>query len=225
MVATSLFCPECGQSSVNPLPKKTPDPVEEISQEDSPDAVELPDPAEQKRSTLSRTTDWILKSISRVGHPAAESAVEESSPPLDPGQSDQPVQPGLLSESSVRRTSSWPERLQQSSRAQTRFVLVADDLRQFTLGEVLTGIGSSDTAPEGEQMYWISLSASDNSVDPLHLRCGVDDGLLWIEDNNTVFGTVIEEPGRQALQCIPYERYFLIRGSLIRLGTLTLTLQ
>lgn len=86
------------------------------------------------------------------------------------------------------------------------------------------GLGSASSPPEGEDMLWVSLGELD-TIDPLHLKCGVEDGLLWVEDNNSVFGTIIEEPGRQALQCIPFERYFVLRGSELRLGVHRFTVQ
>ena len=228
VVATSLFCPECGQSMVNPLRKP---PVPEEPQQEQEAVAEEPDQTtvdaeQQKRSTLSRTTEWIIKSIQRVqsgasGIEKSEEPTQEPSPATD---LQRPVQPGLLPESTVRKTSSWPERLQQSSRAQKRFVLVGPSGEQHTLGEALTGLGSAPSAPEGESMLWLSVGPLE-TIDPLHLRCGVEDGLLWLEDNNSVFGTIIEEPGRQALQCIPFERYFVLRGSTIRLGSHTFTLQ
>lgn len=210
---------------VNPLPRVTPEPEETVSEaedSESEQAVTEGEP-ESKRSTLSRTTDWIIKSIARVQGHQQSSADETEAEQPSPSQ-EQPVQPGLLPESAVRKTSTWPERLQRSSRAQTRFVLVGQDGTQHTLGEALTGIGSAPHAPDGETLVWVSLSGCD-SIDPLHLRCGVDDGVLWIEDNNSVYGTVIEEPGRSALQCIPFERYFVIRGSTITLGHHPFTLQ
>jgi uncharacterized Zn finger protein (UPF0148 family) len=221
VVRTSLFCPQCGQSRVNPLPKQvvveTEPPVTE--EPESPEQ-ESESEEEQKRSTLSRTTDWIIKNITRVGQGGQDSTHDDESPErgLEADEASKPQRTG-------GRTSSWPERLQQSSRAQARFVLLATDGRQFTLGEALSGIGSAESAPHGEEMLWISLTASDNSVDAFHLRCGVEDGLFWIEDANSIMGTVISEPGRAPLQCIPFERYFLVRGSDLQLGSVVLTLQ
>ena len=199
---------------MNPLPKVEVDepaldePTEEVTEE-----PEAGDESEEKRSTLSRTTDWIIKSIARVGQ-GGQPEPEEQAP------SDEEPR-----ERAGGPTSTWPSRLQESPRVKTRFVLVAADGRQFTLGEALTGVGSADAAPDGEPMQWISITAEDNSIDPLHLRCGVDDGLFWIEDANSIMGTIISEPGRAPLQCIPFERYFLVRGSEIQLGSLALTLQ
>jgi len=222
VVRTSLFCPKCGQSRVNPLPKAPePEPEEPAEEPEEPAESDTHAEAEEqeKRSTLSRTTDWIIKSIARVGQggPSGEPEAESS---------DEPEAEEVAGESRAGGpTSSWPSRLQQSSRAQTRFVLVAADGRQFTLGETLSGVGSAEAPPEGEQMWWICLTAPDNSIDPIHLRCGVEDGLFWIEDANSIMGTVISEPGRAPLQCIPFERFFVVRGADLQLGSLVLTLQ
>jgi hypothetical protein len=194
---------------VEPEPPVTEEPAAEHESESE---------EEQKRSTLSRTTDWIIKNITRVGQGGHSSVDGPQDDKLVAEESSEPQRAG-------GRTSSWPERLQQSSRAQTRFVFFAADGRQFTLGEALSGIGSAESAPEGDEMVWISLTAPDNSVDAFHLRCGVEDGLFWIEDANSIMGTVISEPGRAPLQCIPFERYFVVRGSNLQLGSVVLTLQ
>lgn len=217
---TSLFCPQCGQSRVNPLEKPELDVPEPPAE---PVAEELPEhegaDEEEKRSTLSRTTDWIIRNITRVGqHPGDEGASSSSDPDsVEVAEEDAPASP--------RKTSSWPERLQQSSRAQARFELVREDGSRHTLGEAPGALGSAQHSPEEEPGQWIWVLAEDSSVDPLHVRFGVEDGLFWIEDNNSIIGTVIEEPGRAALQCIPHERYFLVRGSTLTVGTVSLTLQ
>jgi len=95
---------------------------------------------------------------------------------------------------------------------------------QFTLGETPGGIGSGEDAPDGDRLHWIQLQAEDGSIDAVHVRFGVYDGVLWVEDANSVYGTIVTEPGRAALQCVPYERYSLVRGSEIRLGSVALHL-
>jgi len=217
---TSLFCPQCGQSRVNPLEKPeldVPEPPVDSVDEELPQREEAGE--EEKRSTLSRTTDWIIRNITRVGqHPGDEGASSTSDPDsVEVAEEDAPASP--------RKTSSWPERLQQSARAQARFELVREDGSRHTLGEAPGALGSAQHSPEEEPGQWIWVLAEDSSVDPLHVRFGVEDGLFWIEDNNSIIGTVIEEPGRAALQCIPHERYFLVRGSTLTVGTVSLTLQ
>lgn len=220
MPRTSLFCPQCGQSRVNPLEKPeldVPEPAVEPEEEQVQQAEE--EDEEEKRSTLSRTTDWIIRNITRVGqHPGDDGAHPSHDPDsVEVAKEDAPAAP--------RKTSSWPERLQQSSRTQARFELVREDGSRHTLGEAPGALGAAQNSPEEEPGQWIWVLAEDSSVDPLHLRFGVDDGLFWIEDNNSIIGTVIEEPGRAALQCIPHERYFLVRGSTLTVGTVSLTLQ
>ena len=220
VLRTSLFCPQCGQSRVNPLEKPervVPEVPEDVVEESSGQEEESDE--EHKRSTLSRTTDWIIRNITRVGHHPGDDADNQSDDPdaVEVAEEDAPAAP--------RKTSSWPERLQQSSRAQTRFELVREDGSRHTLGEAPGALGSAQHSPEDEPGQWIWVLADDSSVDPLHLRFGVEEGLFWIEDNNSIIGTVIEEPGRAPLQCIPHERYFLVRGSTVTVGTIALTLQ
>jgi hypothetical protein len=205
---------------VNPLEKPVLDVPEEPEAEDT-EGSESAEAAEEenKRSTLSRTTDWIIKNIARVGHSDEHDPEQAATDPADE------LAEGDQLEARGGQTSSWPERLQNSSRAQARFELVGDDGSHHTLGEAPGALGSAQTAPEGEPGQWIWVLADDSSVDPLHLRFGVEDGLFWVEDNNSIIGTVIEEPGRQALQCVPHERYFLVRGSSVTVGTVRLSLQ
>lgn len=177
-------------------------PVEEHSAPPEADSEEEKSVEEErKKDTLSRATDWIRRNLSRV---------TGEIPRVEQRQGGS--------------TSSWPERLQNSSRVHTRFVLSGPGGQQFTLGEVPGGIGSSPFPPDGSELYWISLSAEDDSIDPLHLLWGVDEGMLWVEDQNSVFGTVVTEPGRAALQCIPFERYVVLRGSQLQLGSVVLAL-
>ena len=210
---TSLFCPACGQSMVNPLPpppEPEPEP-EEPEDAGEPPTEEEPAPQDDTPDTLSRATQWIKRTLGgSVEVPRVEDAPTEADEAEDP----------LVRE----RPPTYPERLQQSSRARARFVLTDPTGRSYTLGEMPGGIGSGDEAPEGNQLQWIHLSADDGSVDAVHLRFGVDDGVLWVEDANSVFGTIVTEPGRSPLQCVPYERYFIVRGTELRLGSVSLTL-
>ena len=197
---------------VNPLPAPEPEPeVEEPDAAVDTPAEDSPTEPETTPDTLSRATQWIKRTLGgSVEVPRVTEPSDESTEAEDP----------LVRENSP----SYPERLQQSSRARARFVLTATTGRSYTLGEMPGGIGSGDEAPEGNQLQWIHLSADDGSVDAVHLRFGVDDGVLWVEDANSVFGTIVTEPGRAPLQCVPYERYFIVRGTELRLGSVTLTL-
>ncbi len=199
---------------VNPLPAPPePEPEqEEPESSDEPSTDDEPAPQDDTPDTLSRATQWIKRTLGgSVEVPRAE---EETSAGAD--EAEDPL---------VReKPPTYPERLQQSSRARARFVLTDTTGRSYTLGEMPGGIGSGDEAPEGNQLHWIHLSADDGSVDAVHLRFGVDDGVLWVEDANSVFGTIVTEPGRSPLQCVPYERYFIVRGTELRLGSVSLTL-
>lgn len=197
---------------VNPLPAPEPEPeVEEPDAAVDTPAEDSPAEPETTPDTLSRATQWIKRTLGgSVEVPRVKEPSDESTEAEDPLVRENPP--------------SYPERLAQSSRARARFVLTATTGRSYTLGEMPGGIGSGDEAPEGNQLQWIHLSADDGSVDAVHLRFGVDDGVLWVEDANSVFGTIVTEPGRAPLQCVPYERYFIVRGTELRLGSVTLTL-
>lgn len=223
---TSLFCPSCGQSRVTPLKAPEPEPesegeakesensASEMAKEESPS-----DATRTTRDTLTRATQWIRRTLGgEIRVPVDPEAHSAGAVEQTEDSKDSP----LLSEKT--RPPSYPERLQQSSRARARFVLQSADGHTYTLGEIPGGIGSGESAPEGDRLHWIHLVAEDGSVDAVHLRFGVDDGVLWVEDANSVFGTIVVEPGRAPLQCIPYERYHLVRGSEIRLGSVHLTL-
>ena len=194
---------------VHPAPEATPEtPVDEST--DPPELDSDGNDAQSTRDTLTRATQWLKRTLGRGG------SLPDPEPVADSDESP------LLSEKP--HYASYPERLQASSRARARFVLTAVSGASYTLGEVRGGIGSGETAPEGDQVHWIHLVAEDGSIDSVHLRFGVDEGVLWVEDANSVFGTVVVEPGRAALQCVPYERYHLVRGSEIRLGSVSLAL-
>lgn len=212
---TSLFCPACGQSRVTPLPAPVDEPP--ASEPDEPEgdqgAPVADQPPPSTTDTLSRATQWIRKTLG--------GSVEVPRVEPEPAGQAEPAEDPLVRENS---RPSYPERLQQSSRSRARFVLTDATGRSFTIGEMPGGIGSGDEAPEGDRLHWIHLTADDGSIDAVHLRFGVDEGVLWVEDANSVFGTIVTEPGRSALQCVPYERYSIVRGTTLSLGSVTLTL-
>jgi predicted component of type VI protein secretion system len=70
----------------------------------------------------------------------------------------------------------------------------------------------------------ITVDDDTDTVAPEHLEFGVKNGVFWVKDLKTVNGTVVEEPGARALQCIPYDTYSLVRGSTVTLGSLSFTL-
>lgn len=176
----------------------------------------------QTKDTLSRAADW-LKRLGRRDHTDDEDgdAPSEARSPVIP--TTEVVLPVFHSGNQAGQNS-VDERV--VARDLTRFVLRAEDSRQFTVGELPGGLGAalSQPAPDGSEWLWISLHADDHTIDEFHLRFGVEDGVFWVADQNSEFGTVVSEPGRAALQCIPFERYFLVRGSVIRVGTLSLSL-
>jgi hypothetical protein len=246
VAASSLFCAQCGQSMLRPLVRPEPD---ESAPEASPDEVSAPDdhPVSATKDTLSRAADW----LKRLGRPreteeiprqsptigqsvqAARQAAQESLDPDVPGVGDTMALPLFSPDSPADAdadTYTGTVATIGSSRGHRRFVLKVEDGRQFTLGEVPGGMGSAPESggptegPTGGPWQWIYVDGEE-SVDPVHLHFGSENGVLWVSDQGSVFGTVVAEPGRTPLQCIPGDRYFVIRGSEIRLGGLRMTLQ
>lgn len=235
VAASSLFCAQCGQSMLRPLTRTTP---VESEAEPAPAEVAPPDehPVSATKDTLSRAADW----LKRLGRPRETGEIPRQSPTI--GQSVQAARQAAQASlepdaSGVGETMALPlfsadsspdtgtVSTTGSSRGHRRFVLKVEDGRQFTLGEVPGGLGSApeSASPNGEPWQWICVDGEE-SVDPVHLHFGSENGVLWVADQGSVFGTIVAEPGRTPLQCIPGDRYFVIRGSEIRLGGLRMTL-
>jgi pSer/pThr/pTyr-binding forkhead associated (FHA) protein len=104
-----------------------------------------------------------------------------------------------------------------------RFVLKFSHGQSVTVGNQAGVIGVKPVV-EGEDVFRICVDDETDTVAPEHLEFGVDNGVFWVHDLKTVTGTVVEEPGSPAIQCIPYERYSLVRGSRVGLGELSFTL-
>jgi len=104
-----------------------------------------------------------------------------------------------------------------------RFVLKFSTGMSVTVGEH-SGVVGVKTAAENDAVLRIFAEDDTDTVAPEHLEFGVEDGVFWVHDLKTVQGTVVEEPGAKPIQCIPYERYSLVRGSRVGLGQLSFTL-
>jgi pSer/pThr/pTyr-binding forkhead associated (FHA) protein len=104
------------------------------------------------------------------------------------------------------------------------FTLIFDDGSVVTVGEA-PGVMGVKPVVEGDTVLRVFLDDPTDTVAPEHCEFGSDNGVFWVRDVKTVNGTVVEEPGSPPLQCIPYDKYFVVRGSRVGLGSLFFTLQ
>lgn len=213
---------------VAPEPENPPTPT---TGDETVGHAEAPEEPSQTKDTFSRAADWLR----RLGKIRDEEPAEPRNSPTIGETVQAAREKGQESSTTGDDTIALPifdkkfapERAdapRPSSRGQLRFVLKVSDGRQFTIGESPGGIGSRDDyqAPDGGVWQWVHLPGEE-SIDPVHLFFGNDNGVLWVSDQRTVFGTVVIEPGQDPIQCIPEERYFLVRGSEIYLGGLAIT--
>ena len=209
--ASSLFCPQCGQSSVRPKPapptvKEAP--IPEVTPEPEPEA-----------DTPPSTTGWLRRSLSLGKKPEAP-AVVESPAPASQDQKTQAMSLFDIEQAEAVAKEKAPRRAQ----AAIRFTVTFDDGHSVTIGETPGVMGVKPVA-EDDPLLRVCLEDPTDTVAPEHLEFGVDNGVFWVKDLKTVNGTVVEEPGSPALQCIPYDKYFVVRGSRVGLGSLFFTLQ
>jgi pSer/pThr/pTyr-binding forkhead associated (FHA) protein len=115
------------------------------------------------------------------------------------------------------------EKAPRRAQAGVRFTVKFEDGNTVTVGEI-PGVMGVKPAIEGESLFRIVLEDPTDTVAPEHCEFGVDNGVFWVKDLKTVNGTVVEEPGAPLLQCIPYDKYFVVRGSRVGLGSLFFTL-
>lgn len=115
------------------------------------------------------------------------------------------------------------QKSQRRAQPGVRFVLKFDDGPTLTLGNQ-PGIMGVKPLVEAEEALRLCLEDPTDTVAPEHIEFGVENGVFWVQDLKTVNGTVVEEPGSPVLQCIPYEKYFVVRGSRVGLGSLFFTL-
>ena len=213
--AVSMFCPRCGQSAIRPLPTAAvsqPEPVVEAAAEilDHQDAAAT-DP-------LQRATGWLRRSLNLGKRPSPEGEAAGDSPaPIE-----HPTEAMSLFEiEQAENVSQKPRR----SQAGLRFVLKFESGLSFTVGDTPGIIGSSPLPQEPETaIHRISVSDEGGTVEAEHLQFGLNRGVFWVKDLETVAGTVVEEPGSPALQCIPNDSYSLVRGSRVTMGSLSFTL-
>ena len=214
VVATSLFCPVCGQSMTRPLPVDVVPEAEESAPE--------PDISAETPSTdpLQRATGWLRRSLSLGRKPDEQGEAQ----PEVTTDVDQPTEAmSLFDIEEAERSAEAPARKATSP---VRFLLKFESGLTFTVGETPGIIGVKPLPEEPEEgRQRLFLEDDTDTVAPEHLEFGVKRGVFWVKDLKTVAGTVVEEPGSPALQCIPYDVYPLVRGSKVVMGNIAFTLQ
>ena len=190
-----------------------------------PGAVEAPaedtSAEPEEPDTLSKATGWLRRSLNLGKKTDIQPEPEASEPVSVPEEEPTQVMSLFDIEEAERRATQKP----RTQRAPIRFVLNFSHGPQITVGEMPGVIGVkpvSDQDPSGIQR--IMVDDDTDTVAPEHLEFGVKNGVFWVKDLKTVNGTVVEEPGARALQCIPYDIYSLVRGSTVTLGSLSFTL-
>ena len=190
-----------------------------------PGAVEAPvedtSAEPEEPDTLSKATGWLRRSLN-LGkktdiQPEPEASELVSVPEEEPTQ--------VMSLFDIEEAERVATQKPRTQRAPIRFVLKFAHGPQITVGQMPGIIGVkpvSDQDPSDIQR--ITVDDDTDTVAPEHLEFGVKNGVFWVKDLKTVNGTVVEEPGARALQCIPYDTYSLVRGSTVTLGSLSFTL-
>ena len=212
-------------------PLSTPEPEEPpVVPETTAAAVSEPEPVSQTKDTFSRAAEWLrrLGKISEEPEPDRQSAtIGETVQAARAQANSQPHVGDDTIALPIFDSDFMPEgepATRPSSRNQRRFVLKVEDGRQFTIGETPGGIGaaSDHPAPDDGPWQWVHMPGEE-SVDPVHLFFGSENGVLWVADKGSAFGTIVIEPGQPPIQCEPEKRYFVIRGSELRLGGMVVT--
>lgn len=194
-----------------PIPEPA---VAEASSEDSSVAPDEPD-------TLSKATGWLRRSLN-LGkksdiQPEPEASESLSAPEEEPTQ--------VMSLFDIEEAERVATQKPRTQRTPIRFVLKFSHGPQVTVGEMAGIIGVKPVSDQdASDIQRITVDDDTDTVAPEHLEFGVKNGVFWVKDLKTVNGTVVEEPGARALQCIPYDTYSLVRGSTVTLGSLSFTL-
>lgn len=215
VLATSLFCPQCGQSMVRPssrvAPQAAPAPAAPV---DSETPVAEPQPQGQ-------TPGWLRRSLNLGRKPANAVAAEPERPEVATSDLQATQQMSLFEIEQAEAVALQKSPKRQAASA--RFVLIFEGGTSVTVGEH-PGVIGVKPINEGDPPSRIYVEDESDTVAPEHLEYGVDKGVFWVQDLKTVNGTVVEEPGAEPVQCVPYEKYFVVRGSTIRIGKLSFTL-
>jgi len=190
-----------------------------------PGAVEAPaeDPSAEpdEPDTLSKATGWLRRSLN-LGKKADSQPEPDASEPVSVPEEEPTQVMSLFDIEEAERVATQKPRTQ---RAPIRFVLKFSHGPQITVGEMPGIIGVKPVSDQdSSDLQRITVDDDTDTVAPEHLEFGVKNGVFWVKDLKTVNGTVVEEPGARALQCIPYDTYSLVRGSTVTLGSLSFTL-
>ena len=183
--------------------------------------AEDPSAEPDEPDTLSKATGWLRRSLN-LGKKADSQPEPDASEPVSVPEEEPTQVMSLFDIEEAERVATQKPRTQ---RAPIRFVLKFSHGPQITVGEMPGIIGVkpvNDQDPSDLQR--ITVDDDTDTVAPEHLEFGVKNGVFWVKDLKTVNGTVVEEPGARALQCIPYDNYSLVRGSTVTLGSLSFTL-
>lgn len=192
---------------VNPLPAPALEPTEEAQVE--------PAPVENPLEPEARTTGWLRRSLSLGKKPVIPEPEASGAPP----EETQVMSLFDIEQAEAAATEKPPRRQSPG----VRFVLNFSNGLSVTVGNS-TGVIGVRPVVDGEGVFRVCVQDETETVAPEHCEFGVENGVFWVHDLKTVAGTVVEEPGSPALQCIPYERYSLVRGSRVGLGELSFTL-
>ena len=197
-----------------PVPPNPEPAAAEAPREDSSVTPDEPD-------TLSKATGWLRRSLN-LGkksdiQPEPEASESLSTPEEEPTQ--------VMSLFDIEEAERVATQKPRTQRTPIRFVLKFSHGPQVTVGEMAGIIGVKPVSDQdSSDIQRITVDDDTDTVAPEHLEFGVKNGVFWVKDLKTVNGTVVEEPGARALQCIPYDTYSLVRGSTVTLGSLSFTL-
>ena len=191
-----------------------------------PGAVEAPaedtSAEPEEPDTLSKATGWLRRSLN-LGKKADSQPEPDASEPVSVPEEEPTQVMSLFDIEEAERVATQKPRTQ---RAPIRFVLKFSHGPQITVGEMTGIIGVKPVSDQdSSDLQRITVDDDTDTVAPEHLEFGVKNGVFWVKDLKTVNGTVVEEPGARALQCIPYDTYSLVRGSTVTLGSLSFTLR
>jgi hypothetical protein len=193
-------------------PKPTiPAPPQDLTGDDSADTAATEDAPQASAPT---TTGWLRRSLN-LGKKVEAPRPEETTASNVPEQETQ-VMSLFDIEDAKAVAKDKPTRRAQPG---IRFVLKFDDGTNLTVGDH-SGIMGVKPLSEKDEFMRLCLDDPTDTVAPEHCEFGVDDGVFWVKDLKTINGTVVEEPGSPLLQCIPYEKYSVVRGSRVGLGSL-----
>jgi hypothetical protein len=215
---TSVFCPDCGQSTISPLPA----PPEKVSlNEPEPAVVSASEPAGAASDAPLRTTGWLRRSLNLGKKPLIEEELAGASSPFA-GEVEPTREMSLFDIHDAENVAI--EKPRRASAA-PRYVLKFDGGVTVTVGTTPGVVGVKPASDEvDDTVHRIVVEDTTATVAAEHLEFGVKNGVFWVKDLKTVAGTVVEEPGSPALQCIPYDLYSIVRGTRVVMGEMGFSL-